>query len=45
MSPASPTVAVEQLSKLELVINLKVAKTLGIEIPGAALLQADRVIQ
>jgi len=36
---------VEQLSKLELVINLKVAKTLGIEIPGAALLRADRVIE
>ena len=36
---------VEQLSKLELVVNLRVAKSLGIEIPAAALLRADRVIE
>jgi len=36
---------VEQLSKYELVINLKTAKTLGIAIAPSVLVQADRVIQ
>ena len=38
-------IAVEQAGVFEIVINLKVAKTLGIKIPQAVLLRADRVIE
>ena len=36
---------VEQPSTFELVINLKVAKSLGLAIPQLILLQADQVMQ
>jgi putative ABC transport system substrate-binding protein len=36
---------VEQATRYELVINSQVARALGIGIPGAVLLQADRVIE
>ena len=36
---------VEQPSKLDLIINLKTARTLGITIPQPLLLQADELIR
>ena len=36
---------VEEATKIELVVNLKTAQTLGIEVPTSILLRADEVIE
>ena len=38
-------IPIEQPTKFELAINLKVAKTLGIDVPAQMQLRADEVIE
>ena len=43
VDPADPPI--EQPTKFHLAVNLKMARTLGIEVPAMVLLQADEVIE
>jgi len=45
VAPRSPIIPVEHATKFELVIKLKTAKAMGVTVPEALLVRADKLIE